>query len=176
MDFQKADRAGIVEDRDSGPQRHGADWTLRSLARRGVGHRFELVHRDGRRLRVSTGLPGEFNVANAALAVVMVLASGVLLQVLQDVLDDQDPLTTDVPGRMQLIASEPTAVVDFAHNPDALTRALEAAARQAFIDRQPMARLGTAEEIAWLAVYLASDEASYVTGATVPVTGGKPFI
>ena len=56
----------------------------------------------------------------------MVLASGVPLQVLQDVLDDQDPLTTDVPGRMQLIASEPTAVVDFAHNPDALTRALEA--------------------------------------------------
>ncbi|MGW4858226.1 UDP-N-acetylmuramoyl-L-alanyl-D-glutamate--2,6-diaminopimelate ligase [Kocuria palustris] len=119
-------RGGIVEDRDSGPQRHGADWTLRALARRGVGHRFELVHRDGRRLRVSTGLPGEFNVANAALAVVMVLASGVPLQVLQDVLDDQDPLTTDVPGRMQLIASEPTAVVDFAHNPDALTRALEA--------------------------------------------------
>ena len=30
--------------------------------------------------------------------------------------------------------------------------------RQAFIDRQPMGRLGTAEEIAALAVYLASDE------------------
>ena len=32
------------------------------------------------------------------------------------------------------------------------------AVRQAFIDRQPMGRLGTPEEIAWLAVYLASDE------------------
>ena len=31
--------------------------------------------------------------------------------------------------------------------------------RQAFIDRQPMGRLGTAEEIAAIAVYLASDEA-----------------
>ena len=30
--------------------------------------------------------------------------------------------------------------------------------RQAFIDRQPIGRLGTAEEMAWLAVYLASDE------------------
>jgi 2-keto-3-deoxy-L-fuconate dehydrogenase len=38
------------------------------------------------------------------------------------------------------------------------------AVRQAFVDRQPMGRLGTAEEIAWLAVYLASDEASYTTG------------
>ncbi|WP_144792819.1 UDP-N-acetylmuramoyl-L-alanyl-D-glutamate--2,6-diaminopimelate ligase [Kocuria palustris] len=119
-------RGGVVEDRDPGPQRRGADWTLGSLSRRGIGHRFELVHRDGRRLRVSTGLPGAFNVANAALAVLMVLASGVALETLQAVLDAEDPLTTDVPGRMQLIGSEPTAVVDFAHNPDALTRALEA--------------------------------------------------
>jgi 2-keto-3-deoxy-L-fuconate dehydrogenase len=48
----------------------------------------------------------------------------------------------------------------------------EAQARQAFIDRQPMARLGTAEEIAWLAVYLASDEASYTTGQIHLADGG----
>ncbi|MDX3810497.1 MAG: SDR family oxidoreductase, partial [Bosea sp. (in: a-proteobacteria)] len=48
----------------------------------------------------------------------------------------------------------------------------EAAARQAFIDRQPMARLGTAQEIAWLAVYLASDEASYTTGQIHLADGG----
>ncbi|MGL5116321.1 MAG: SDR family oxidoreductase [Beijerinckiaceae bacterium] len=47
-----------------------------------------------------------------------------------------------------------------------------AAARQAFIDRQPMGRLGTAEEIAWLAVYLASDEASYTTGQIHLADGG----
>src|SRR6476620_3999079 len=33
--------------------------------------------------------------------------------------------------------------------------------RQAFVDRQPMGRLGTAEEVALLALYLASDEANY---------------
>jgi 2-keto-3-deoxy-L-fuconate dehydrogenase len=44
--------------------------------------------------------------------------------------------------------------------------------RQAFIDRQPMARLGTPEEIAWMAVYLASDEASYCTGQAFSVDGG----
>ena len=44
--------------------------------------------------------------------------------------------------------------------------------RQAFVDRQPMGRLGTAEEVAALAVYLASDEASYTTGHIHLVDGG----
>jgi 2-keto-3-deoxy-L-fuconate dehydrogenase len=44
--------------------------------------------------------------------------------------------------------------------------------RQQFIDRQPMARLGTAEEIASMAVYLASDESSYATGQIYLVDGG----
>jgi 2-keto-3-deoxy-L-fuconate dehydrogenase len=47
-----------------------------------------------------------------------------------------------------------------------------AAVRQAFIDRQPMGRLGTPEEIAWLAVYLGSDEASYTTGQIHLADGG----
>jgi 2-keto-3-deoxy-L-fuconate dehydrogenase len=46
------------------------------------------------------------------------------------------------------------------------------AVRKAFIDRQPMGRLGTVEEVAWLAVYLASDEASYTTGQIHLVDGG----
>ena len=46
------------------------------------------------------------------------------------------------------------------------------AARKAFIARQPMGRLGTADEIAALAVYLASDESSYTTGAVHVVDGG----
>jgi len=48
----------------------------------------------------------------------------------------------------------------------------EQTARQAFIDRQPMGRLGTAEEIAWLAVYLGSDESSYTTGQIHLADGG----
>jgi 2-keto-3-deoxy-L-fuconate dehydrogenase len=46
------------------------------------------------------------------------------------------------------------------------------AVRQAFIDRQPMGRLGTAQEVANLALFLASDEASYMTGQTYLVDGG----
>src|SRR6202042_2067062 len=44
--------------------------------------------------------------------------------------------------------------------------------RQAFVDRQPMGRLGTAKEVALLALFLASDEASYITGQTPLVDGG----
>ena len=44
--------------------------------------------------------------------------------------------------------------------------------RQAFIDRQPMGRLGTAREVAALALFLASDEASYITGQAHLVDGG----
>jgi 2-keto-3-deoxy-L-fuconate dehydrogenase len=44
--------------------------------------------------------------------------------------------------------------------------------RQAFIDRQPLGRLGTPREIAMLAVYLASDESSYTTGQIHLADGG----
>jgi 2-dehydro-3-deoxy-L-fuconate 4-dehydrogenase len=46
------------------------------------------------------------------------------------------------------------------------------AARAAFIARQPMGRLGTAAEIAEVAVLLASDEARYMTGSNIVIDGG----
>jgi 2-keto-3-deoxy-L-fuconate dehydrogenase len=46
------------------------------------------------------------------------------------------------------------------------------AARREFIARQPMGRLGTPEEIAAIAVYLASDESAYTTGQVFIVDGG----
>lgn len=47
-----------------------------------------------------------------------------------------------------------------------------AAARAAFVGRQPMGRLGTAEEIAALATYLASNESAFTTGAIHVIDGG----
>ena len=44
--------------------------------------------------------------------------------------------------------------------------------RQDFVARQPMGRLGTPEEVAWLALFLASDESSYITGQAHLVDGG----
>ena len=45
-------------------------------------------------------------------------------------------------------------------------------AKKDFIARQPMGRLGTAEEIASMAIYLASDESTFTTGNTFSVDGG----
>jgi 3-oxoacyl-[acyl-carrier protein] reductase len=48
--------------------------------------------------------------------------------------------------------------------------------KAAIIARVPLERLGTAAEIAAAAVYLASDEAAYVTGQTLHVNGGMAMI
>ena len=67
------------------------------------------------------------------------------------------PGTVDTPSMTQRIQSQPG---DPAKN------------RQAFIKRQPMGRLATPEEIAELAVYLASDESAFTTGAIHIIDGG----
>lgn len=58
--------------------------------------------------------------------------------------------------------------------PSMLHRAASAGpgGRDMFVSRQPMGRLGTAEEIAALAVYLASDESSFTTGVAHIIDGG----
>ena len=58
--------------------------------------------------------------------------------------------------------------------PSMLQRAAAAGpdGREKFVARQKMARLGTAEEIASIAVYLASDEAAFTTGVDLVVDGG----
>jgi len=58
--------------------------------------------------------------------------------------------------------------------PSMLARAAAAGpgGREMFVARQPMGRLGTAEEIASLAVYLASDESAFTTGVSHIIDGG----
>ena len=50
--------------------------------------------------------------------------------------------------------------------------AASGAGREAILTRLPMGRLGTPDDIAWAALFLASDESSWVTGANLPVDGG----
>ena len=58
--------------------------------------------------------------------------------------------------------------------PSMLDRAAAAGpqGKEMFIARQPMGRLGTPEEIAALAVYLASDESAFTTGVAHVIDGG----
>ena len=141
FDLERSDRAVITVDDDwglamaaaataetwtlatAGNGTH-AHWVVHNARPAGLGHRFELHGPEKQVVTAATGLPGDFNVSNAALAVLMVLASGVDIGQLQAALDAANPLTVQVPGRMQVIAESPAAIVDFAHNPDALARAL----------------------------------------------------
>ncbi len=47
-----------------------------------------------------------------------------------------------------------------------------AEAREQFVARQPIGRIGKAEEIAYLAIYLASDESAFTTGTSQIIDGG----
>ncbi len=71
------------------------------------------------------------------------------------------PGTIESPSLEERIA---TAAKETGKSPDAV--------RQDFIGRQPMGRLGTAAEVAALTLFLASDEASYITGQAHLVDGG----
>ncbi len=46
------------------------------------------------------------------------------------------------------------------------------AGKEAMGEMEPVGRLGTAEEVAALALYLASDESAFTTGAAIPIDGG----
>jgi 2-keto-3-deoxy-L-fuconate dehydrogenase len=70
------------------------------------------------------------------------------------------PGTTETPSLGERIAAQTTKDRDIE------------AVRAAFIARQPMGRLGRAAEIADAALYLASDEPSFVTGQALVIDGG----
>lgn len=53
-----------------------------------------------------------------------------------------------------------------------MTSGQDDAVNAVFLDATPLARAGVPEDIAWAAVYLASDESSFVTGIDLPVDGG----
>jgi NAD(P)-dependent dehydrogenase (short-subunit alcohol dehydrogenase family) len=66
------------------------------------------------------------------------------------------PATVDTPSLRERIASSP--------DPEA--------ARRAFIARQPMGRIARPEEIASLALWLASDDSAFMTGQAIVIDGG----
>lgn len=102
------------------------DWWVQDVSAAKDRTTFSLCHRDGRALRASTSLPGGFNVTNAALALAMVLEGGSDIRDVLDALAAADGVSPAVPGRMEQVAASPRIVVDFAHNPDALSLALRA--------------------------------------------------
>ena len=95
---------------------------------------------------------------NASKAAVLALTRSMALDYVQNNIrvNCLCPGTIDTPSLTQRLAS-------FAD---------PAEARRQFIARQPMGRLGTAEEVAQAALYLVSDEAGFVTGTAFSIDGG----
>jgi 3-oxoacyl-[acyl-carrier protein] reductase len=53
-----------------------------------------------------------------------------------------------------------------------MTAALPAEQQQEYLGRIPVGRFGTGEDVARTVLWLASDDAAYISGAVVPVDGG----
>lgn len=102
-----------------------ADWRVTAAVAEGTGSRVTMSGQ-GRSLSFSTALPGDFNVANASLAVAMLLAAGTDPSDLESVLAHAGGLSPVIPGRMELLATAPRVIVDFAHNPGGLAVVLSA--------------------------------------------------
>ena len=58
------------------------------------------------------------------------------------------------------------------NNTEMIHGALNQEGMQAAIRAHPLGRMGTAEDIAYAVLYLASDESSFVTGAELVIDGG----
>jgi 3alpha(or 20beta)-hydroxysteroid dehydrogenase len=54
-----------------------------------------------------------------------------------------------------------------------MVRERDAAVNQALVNQQPIKRMGTADEIAGLVLFVLSDEARYMTGAELAMDGGR---
>jgi UDP-N-acetylmuramoyl-L-alanyl-D-glutamate--2,6-diaminopimelate ligase len=103
----------------------GADWTVEDVVLDADASTFTVVGPDGGRHQASAGLPGDFNVANALAAIVMLAVSGIdVATAIAGVAD-----VHGVPGRMERVqvpGQQFLAVVDYAHTPDAVQTALAA--------------------------------------------------
>ena len=104
------------------------DWQVTDIRAHGGGSEFTLQGNDGTQIHTHTTLPGSFNVQNSALALVMVLESGISAAEVEAALEKVGGMNPVVPGRMEEItkgnAAEPRVIVDFAHNTEALREAL----------------------------------------------------
>jgi UDP-N-acetylmuramoyl-L-alanyl-D-glutamate--2,6-diaminopimelate ligase len=100
----------------------GADWRVEDLVSAPMGSTFTLVGPDGVGVAGGTRLAGAFNVDNAALAVVALVAAGVDAAVAAAGVQT----CPGVPGRMERVATggQFLALVDYAHSPDSLERVL----------------------------------------------------
>lgn len=105
-----------------------AQWRV-SLGEQSQRHTsFTLTSPDSRTLETRIPLLGEFMVANAALAIVMLVESGYDLDMIAQALDRDGGIDVYIPGRCEIVSGEhgPVFYVDYGHTPDAFASLLRA--------------------------------------------------
>ena len=112
------------------PSNEVADWRVVDAALGPEGSTFTLLGPDGERVRTGTVMAGDFNLVNAALAVVALARSGIDVELAAAGVQ----ACAGVAGRMERVVRDgdpqgsagegPLALVDFAHSPDAIERLL----------------------------------------------------
>jgi 3-oxoacyl-[acyl-carrier protein] reductase len=119
-----------------------------------------MKQRFGRIINISSvvGVMGHAGQANYAASKAGIIAMG--KSIAQEVASRNITVNTIAPG---FIVS-------------AMTDVLNEKQHEAIMDAVPMGRMGTSEEIAGCAVFLASDAAAYITGHTLNVNGGMAMI
>src|SRR5260221_294632 len=103
-------------------------------------------------------------------------ASGGIGGAIARALHGQGAIVTLSGTRAEALEQLKTSLVEDAHVGTTMTDVLTEDQKKAILGRVPADRLGTPEEIAAGAVYLASDEAAYITGQTLHINGGMAMI
>jgi UDP-N-acetylmuramoyl-L-alanyl-D-glutamate--2,6-diaminopimelate ligase len=110
---------------------HEADWIVEVLDEQPTGTDFRLTGPESRSLTTRVPIIGRHMVANAAVAIVMLVEAGFELEAIGQALDEDGGILAYLPGRTERVSSGrgPSVYVDFGHSADAFSRTLEAVRR-----------------------------------------------
>lgn len=105
-----------------------ADWRVSVGESTTEATSFSLVSPDGETLEATVPLVGDFSATNAAIAIAMLVASGIALAHIRDALGPSALIDVFVPGRTEIVSGDsgPTFYVDYGHTPEAFARTLTA--------------------------------------------------
>lgn len=108
-----------------------ADWRVSFGAETATYTEFSIEAPDGRRLDTSVPLLGRYMAANAALAIAMLVESGVDFDRIAEALDRDGGIRAYIPGRAERVSGErgPVVYIDYGHSPDAFLQTLAAIRR-----------------------------------------------
>ena len=105
-----------------------ADWRVTVLQSSTEATTFITSARNGESLEATVPLVGDFSATNAAIAIAMLVESGITLAHIRDALGSSALIDVFVPGRTEIVSGDtgPTFYVDYSHTPEAFARTLAA--------------------------------------------------